>query len=54
MCEHEELRTVGNRVFCKQCGAELPIEFLISKNHDKVKEAEKPKRTRKKKEAVAE
>ena len=27
-CEHEHLRTVGDRLFCKDCGKELPIEFL--------------------------
>ena len=28
MCEHKNLRTVGHRLFCKDCKAELPIEFL--------------------------
>ena len=27
-CKHEHLRTVGDRLFCKDCKAELPIEFL--------------------------
>lgn len=27
-CEHEHLRTVGDRLFCKDCGEELPIEYL--------------------------
>ena len=27
-CKHEHLRTVGDRLFCKDCGDELPIEFL--------------------------
>lgn len=27
-CKHEHLRTVGHRLFCKDCKAELPIEFL--------------------------
>ena len=30
MCEHEHLRTVGHRLFCKDCGEELPIEFLTA------------------------
>ena len=30
-CEHEHLRTVGDRLFCKDCGDELPIEFLTKK-----------------------
>ena len=32
MCEHERLRTVGDRVFCCGCGKELPLEFLMQKN----------------------
>ena len=31
MCEHEHLRTVGHRLFCKDCGTELPIEFLTAR-----------------------
>ena len=27
-CNHERLRTVGDRLFCKICGEELPLEFL--------------------------
>lgn len=27
-CNHEKLRTVGDRLFCKVCGEELPIEYL--------------------------
>lgn len=30
MCEHLNLRTVGDRLFCKDCKQELPIEFLYS------------------------
>lgn len=32
MCEHDRLRTVGDRVFCCECNKELPIEFLMAKN----------------------
>lgn len=28
MCDHKNLRTVGDRLFCKDCKAELPLEFL--------------------------
>ena len=28
MCEHKNLRTVGDRLFCKDCKTELPLEFL--------------------------
>ena len=27
-CNHEKLRTVGDRLFCKVCGEELPLEYL--------------------------
>ena len=28
MCNHENLRAVNDRLFCKDCGKELPLEFL--------------------------
>ena len=31
-CEHGRLRTVGDRVFCCECGQELDLEFLMAKN----------------------
>ena len=31
MCEHKNLKTVNNRLFCMDCGAELPLEFLTGK-----------------------
>lgn len=31
-CNHERLRTVGDRVFCCECKEELPLEFLLAKN----------------------
>lgn len=30
MCEHKNLRTVGDRLFCKDCKEELPLEFLLN------------------------
>ena len=38
MCNHERLRTVGDKLFCKDCGKELPLEYLV----DGTKQAEKP------------
>ena len=38
MCDHKRLRTVGDRVFCCECGEELPLEYLINGK----KPAEKP------------
>lgn len=46
MCEHEHLKTIGHRLFCKDCGEELPLEFLTQEK----KTEEKPKPRRKKKE----
>lgn len=37
-CRHEKLRTVGDKLFCKDCGKELPLEYLVSGT----KQAEKP------------
>ena len=37
-CKHERLRTVGDRLFCKDCGKELPMEYLVNGT----KQAEKP------------
>ena len=30
MCDHERLRTKGDRVYCCNCGAELPLDFLMN------------------------
>ena len=30
MCDHERLRTKGDRVFCCVCGAELTLDFLMN------------------------
>lgn len=38
MCEHKTFRAVGDRLFCKECGQELPMEMLINGT----KQAEKP------------
>ena len=27
-CKHERLKAVGDRLYCKDCGAELPMEML--------------------------
>ena len=44
-CVHERLRTVGDRVFCCECGKELDLEFLASKNgkNSANNQAEEPK-----------
>ena len=42
MCEHERLKTVADRLFCKDCGAELPMEFLTGNTVEPQKGPEKP------------
>lgn len=37
-CKHGRLRTVGDRVFCCECGEELPLEVLTGEQ----KQAENP------------
>ena len=44
MCEHKYLKTVGHRLFCLDCGAELPIEFLTQPKDKPVKRNPKPKK----------
>ena len=38
MCNHKNLKTVNNRLFCIDCGKELPLELLTKpkkKNKEK-------------------
>ena len=42
MCEHKNLRTVGDRLFCKDCKQELPIEFLLNQCKPEEPAAEEP------------
>ena len=55
MCEHERLKTVGDRVFCCKCCAELPIEFLLGQNKadDKAEPKKAPARKRTAKKEVS-
>ena len=41
MCEHKNLKTVGHRLFCKDCGQELPIEFLTAEQKKPTKKTTK-------------
>ena len=48
-CKHERLRTVKHRVFCAECGEELPLEFLLGRGKEEKKKAparKKPKSDR--------
>ncbi len=29
MCDHKMLRTVGDEVYCQDCGAKLTLDFLM-------------------------
>ena len=44
MCDHKHLKTVGHRLFCLDCGAELPIEFLTQPKEKPVKRNPKPRK----------
>lgn len=48
MCKHEHLKAVGHRLFCMDCGNELPLEFLTRQPEEKkqqpVKRNPKPKK----------
>ena len=44
MCDHKNLKTVNCRLFCLDCGEELPLEFLTKKT-----ETPKKKKTKKEK-----
>lgn len=46
-CKHERLKTVNNRLFCMDCGAELPLEVLTGekKKESTVKRSPKKKQT---------
>ena len=47
-CEHERLRTVGDRVFCCTCGEELPLDFLMAKSAPKEEKPAERKTTQRK------
>lgn len=44
MCNHEHLKTVGHRLFCLDCGKELPIELLTQPKDKPVKRNQKPRK----------
>ena len=45
-CEHKRIKSVNCRIFCDICGEELPIDYLVGKDHiaaqNAAKTAEKP------------
>ena len=45
MCDHKRLKTVNSRLFCLDCGAELPPEFLTKKKEPTKKRPAKKKET---------
>ncbi len=47
MCDHENLKAVGHKLFCIDCGIELPLEFLVNgrkqgKEQPEEKKTDKP------------
>ena len=45
MCNHDRLRTVGDRVFCCDCSEELSLEFLLARNTEQPEE-KKPRKVK--------
>ena len=46
-CKHDRLRTVGDEVFCCECGEKLTLEFLESKGKPAEEQPKKPARKKK-------
>ena len=45
MCNHKNLKTVNSRLFCIDCGAELPLKFLTKKKEPPKRRPAKKKET---------
>ena len=45
MCNHKNLKTVNCRLFCLDCGEELPPEFLTKKKEPTKRRPAKKKET---------
>lgn len=41
-CKHERIKSVNCVIFCADCGEELPIDYLVGKDHIAAQNAEKP------------
>ena len=44
MCDHKMLRTVGDEVFCQDCGAKLTLDFLAGQKAEKTGSEAAPRR----------
>ena len=43
-CKHERIKSVNCEIFCMDCGAKLPIDYLVGKERiAQQKKAEEPK-----------
>ena len=40
MCEHKNLKTINDMLFCKDCGQQLPLSFLTDRGKKKGKDAD--------------
>lgn len=41
-CEHKRIKSVNCVIMCADCGEELPIDYLVGKDHIAAQNAEKP------------
>ena len=42
-CEHKRIKSVNCEIFCMDCGAKLPIDYLVGKELLAQQKAEEPK-----------
>ena len=43
-CKHERIKSVNCEIFCMDCGAKLPIDYMVGKERiAEQKKAEEPK-----------
>lgn len=44
-CTHERIKSVNCEIFCMECGAKLPIDYLVAKDRIAAQNAAEPKET---------
>ena len=41
-CKHERIKSVNCEIFCMECGAKLPIDYLVGKERIAAQKAAEP------------
>ena len=42
-CKHERIKSVNCEIFCMDCGAKLPIDYMVGRERIAQQKAEEPK-----------